>query len=75
MKVVDRVAEQIISLVYTLLKKDAELLSNLAEGEEPPPPRLYDRALHHAHRTGSYRRADSLPLGSSIALTEVLHNE
>ncbi len=75
MKVVGRVAGQIISLVYTLLKKDADILASLAEGEEPPPPMLYDRALHHAHRHGSYRRADSVPLGSPIALTEFLHNE
>ncbi len=75
MKVIGRVAGQIITLVYTLLKKDATLLASLAEGEQAPPPVLYDRVVHHAHRAGSYRRADTLPLGSPPPLVEKLHNE
>ena len=28
--------------IYALLKRDAELLSKVLPGEEPPPPLLYD---------------------------------
>ncbi len=33
----------------------AEIMSNSREGKEPPEPKLYDPALHRAHREGGYR--------------------
>lgn len=51
-KVIGRIAGQIAGVIYSLLKADHDLLSYLADGEEAPPPKLYDRELHHAHRTG-----------------------
>ncbi len=38
-----------------LLKKDAEVLSKVPPGQEPPPPILYDQAIHQSHREGTYR--------------------
>ncbi len=49
-KVLGRIIGQLIGVVYTLLRKDYELLASLQPGETPPPPVCYDRAVHHAHR-------------------------
>jgi len=54
-KVIGRLAGQMASVIYTLLKKDQELLSQLASGEEPPEPQLYDPELHRQHRMGQYQ--------------------
>ena len=54
LKVVGRIAGQIIEMIYALLKKDAEVLSKVPPGVEPPAPMLYDRAIHQAHRQGKY---------------------
>ncbi len=54
LKVVGRIARQIIEMIYALLKKDAEVLSKVPPGVEPPAPMLYDRAIHQAHRQGKY---------------------
>jgi len=75
MKVIGRVVGQVITVAYTLLMRDARLLDVLPEGEEPPAPVLYSRAIHKAHRLGSYQRADSLPLGTPLPIAEKLHNE
>lgn len=48
MKVVVRLGNQIIRLIWLLLKKDHDLLQSLPEGTEPPPPTLYDPAYHRA---------------------------
>jgi transposase len=40
MKVIGRVAGQIISVIFLLLKRDYDLLASLPPGEEPPPPEL-----------------------------------
>jgi transposase len=53
-KVMGRIAGQIISTIYALLKCDAEVLqTNL--GKPAPEPQLYDPDLHRAHRQGQYR--------------------
>jgi transposase len=49
-KVIGRIAGQIVSLIYHLLRKDYDMLCNLKPGEDIPPPTLYDRKLHEAHR-------------------------
>ncbi len=54
-KVIGRVAGQIISVIYALLKKDQEMLSKLPPGVKPPEPVLYDPALHRQHRAGQYQ--------------------
>jgi transposase len=58
-KVIGRLAGQMTSVVYALLKKDQELLSHLAPGAVPPEPRLYDAALHRKHRMGQYQSSRS----------------
>jgi transposase len=50
MKCVGRIAGDIITLIYVLLKKDYDLLQSLSPGQEPPEPTLYDRDLHRKHR-------------------------
>lgn len=54
-KVIGRLAGQIISVIYALLKKDQEILSKLPAGTKPPEPVLYDPQVHRSHRAGQYR--------------------
>lgn len=54
-KVMGRVAGQMIEMMFALLKQDAEVLSAVPAGEEPPEPILYDPELHRRHRNGEYR--------------------
>jgi transposase len=49
-KAVAAVIGRIIDAIYTLLKKDFDLLQGMPHSETPPPPMCYDRAIHHAHR-------------------------
>jgi hypothetical protein len=56
-KVIGRIAGQMISVIFVLLKQDAEALRGLPAGAQPPPPVLYDPELHRQHRAGRYRRA------------------
>jgi hypothetical protein len=44
-----------VSTIYALLKRDAELLARCAPGSLPPEPTLYDPQVHKAHREGYYR--------------------
>ena len=53
-KVLGRIAGQMATMIYALLKTDQETLSQIPSGE-PPPPMLYDREIHHKHQEGSYR--------------------
>lgn len=54
-KVMGRIAGQIISVIYALLKKDLETLSKSPSGTKPPDPVLYDPTIHQKHRAGQYR--------------------
>lgn len=54
-KVIGRVAGQMIEMIYALLKQDAEIVGQVHEGETPPDPILYDREIHQRHRNGEYR--------------------
>jgi transposase len=58
-KVIGRLAGQMTSVIYALLKKDQELLSHLAPGAKPPEPALYDPTLHRQHRMGRYQSSRS----------------
>jgi transposase len=54
-KVIGRLAGQMTSVIYALLKQDHELLARTELGKQPPEPTLYDRATHREHRLGRYR--------------------
>lgn len=54
LKVIGRIAGQIISMIYALLKKDQEVIAKTLLGSCPPEPMLYDPATHKAHREGQY---------------------
>lgn len=58
-KVIGRLAGQMTSVIYALLKKDQELLSHLAPGTKAPEPTLYDPTLHRQHRLGQYQPSRS----------------
>ena len=54
LKVIGRIADRMISLIYALLKKDWEILTATPPGKEPPEPTIYDAVLHHSHREGLF---------------------
>ncbi|MBO0793565.1 MAG: IS110 family transposase [Ktedonobacteraceae bacterium] len=56
-KVMGRIAGQIISVIFALLKKDQEALSKCPSGTRPPEPVLYDPEIHQKHRAGQYQPA------------------
>ncbi len=64
-KVIGRLAGQMTSVIFVLLKKDQEVLEHLAPGTEPPEPQLYDAELHRKHRQGNYQpvRSRETPKG------------
>lgn len=54
MKVMGRLAGTILTMVFAFLKEDAKIVDAcLAEGKEPPAPRLYNPATHASHRRGA----------------------
>jgi transposase len=52
LKVSGRIAGQMASLIFALLKTDQETLSKLMPGQEPPPPMLSDPEVHRRHQEG-----------------------
>lgn len=58
-KVIGRLAGQMTSVIFVLLKKDQEVLAHLAPGATPPEPQLYDADLHRKHRMGHYQPSRS----------------
>jgi transposase len=54
-RVMGRIAGQMVSTVYALLKRDAETLAIAGRGHPLPEPILYDPAVHRAHREGRYQ--------------------
>lgn len=72
MKCVGRIAGDIITLIYVLLKKDADLLAALPPGAKPPEPSLYDRAIHKKHRLRGKEEPPSVVLvGKASKRSEV----
>lgn len=67
-RVMGRVAGQMIEAMYALLKRDAEVLSCVPAGQEPPAPTLYDPEVHRKHREGQYRPMKTTPLPQPIVL-------
>ena len=54
-RVLGRIAGQMTSMIYALLKTDQETVSKVPPGEAPPAPMLYDPEVHRKHREGHYR--------------------
>lgn len=54
-RVVGRIAGQMLSVAYTLLKRDQELLATVPPGFPLPEPALYDPQIHRKHRAGQYQ--------------------
>jgi len=54
-RIFGRIAGQMASMIYALLKTDQETLSHVPHGELPPPPLLYDPEVHRKHQEGHYR--------------------
>ncbi|GHO90336.1 hypothetical protein KSF_003840 [Reticulibacter mediterranei] len=54
-KVIGRLAGQMLSVIYALLRKDHELLCQAPPGVLPPEPQLYDPEIHRKHRQGHYQ--------------------
>jgi transposase len=63
LRVIGRIAGQMATMIFALLKTDYETLSQVPSGQEPPPPMLYDAAIHRRHQEGHYRslKPDTLP--------------
>ena len=53
-KVLGRIAGQMASMIFAMLKTDQETLSKVPPGEAPPPPMLYDPEVHRRHQEGRY---------------------
>lgn len=64
-KVVGRVAGQLITVMFALLKRDQEAM---ATGGSLSEPELYDPAVHRRHRAGQYRPPASATLGNIVHL-------
>jgi hypothetical protein len=64
-KVVGRIAGQLITVMFTLLKRDQEVQQN---GGVLPEPELYDPVLHRRHRAGHYQPATSPTRGNIVHL-------
>lgn len=54
-KVLGRIAGQMASMIFAMLKTDQETLSKVPPGQEAPPPMLYDAQVHRKHQEGQYR--------------------
>jgi hypothetical protein len=67
-KVLGRIAGQMASMIFALLKTDQETLSQVPPGHEPPPPMLYDPEVHRNHQEGQYR-----PLKPRTQPRKILH--
>ena len=55
LRVIGRVAGQLIETMYALLKTDAEVVGKALPNETLPEPILYDPEKHRQHREGHYQ--------------------
>ena len=55
LRIIGRVAGQLIETMYALLKTDAEVVSKVSPHETLPEPVLYDPEKHRQHREGHYQ--------------------
>lgn len=54
LSVIGRIAGQMATMIFALLKTDDKTLSQVPSCQEPPPPMLYDPAIHRKHQEGHY---------------------
>jgi hypothetical protein len=66
-KVVGRVAGQLITVLFTLLKRDQEIVTS-TRATALPEPIVYDPALHRSHRSGHYPTSPTSSLGTIVRL-------
>ena len=66
-KVIGRVAGQLITVLFTLLKRDQERVEH-TKGDMTPAPELYDPELHRRHRAGQYQPPGPMKLGTVVQL-------
>lgn len=64
-KVIGRVAGQLITVIFTLLKRDQE---RTVKGGKLPEPELYDPEIYHRHRAGQYSAPVKSKLGTVVQL-------
>jgi hypothetical protein len=64
-KVLGRIAGQLITVIFTLLKRDQE---RALKGGKLPEPALYDPEIHHRHRAGQYAPPVKGKLGTVVQL-------
>jgi hypothetical protein len=64
-KVVGRVAGQLLTVMFTLLKRDQE---RIARGGTLPDPELYSPEIHRQHRAGHYHPPARTKLGTVVQL-------
>jgi transposase len=67
-KVVGRVAGQLVTVLFTLLKRDQEVLAKANGNPLLPEPTLYDPTLHRRHRAGLYTAPTAAPWGTMVGL-------
>jgi transposase len=66
-KVIGRVAGQLITVIFTLLKRDQERVAH-AKGGVVAAPELYDPELHRRHRAGQYQPPTRAKQGTVVQL-------
>ncbi|HEY7419589.1 MAG TPA: transposase [Ktedonobacteraceae bacterium] len=71
-KVIGRIAGQMISMIFALLKADYELLSHLALGAETRPQKMYGPAIHRQHQQGQYQALK--PKGRRQSIVQLPHH-
>jgi transposase len=74
-RVIGRVAGQMTEAIYALLKRDAEVVSRVPPGQDPPPPLLYDPEVHRQHHQGHYRPLKSTPPPNTITMLHSFPSE
>jgi hypothetical protein len=67
-KVVGRVAGQLVTVLFTLLKRDQEAVAQANGTPLLPEPLVYDPVLHRRHRAGLYTAPGAPPQGTLVRL-------
>jgi transposase len=67
-KVVGRVAGQMVTVLFTLLKRDQDVVARANGSPLLPEPVVYDPALHRRHCAGLYSAPGAVPRGTVVRL-------
>ncbi len=65
---VGRVAGQLVTVLFTLLKRDQDVVAQAKGSPLLPEPVVYDPALHQRHRAGHYTAPGARPRGTVVRL-------